>query len=309
MHARTDSGQTSIGSSSPRSQPLRHTRRPSLDGSVDMETLHANPVVITRSRSDRHSHSRQSSSSSSNWFSGLLMPDSWNMSPAVGTRSGDRRRRSSEGDKERNQAAMIEEERLLRGVEENEGVPYRCHVLRFVLAFFVLLSFFALVLWGASRTQKPRITMKSITFESFFVHAGVDASNVPTGMATLNSTVEFTYRNTGSFFAVDVTSTPLSLNYYGITVASGNMSHFHQSKQSQRVLNVVVMGKQVALYGGGPGVSGTGPVNMTLSFTVRSKAYVLGKVVKSKFHDDVRCSVVMDRTELGRAVSLKNSCR
>lgn len=72
---------------------------------------------------------------------------------------------------------------------------------------------------------------------------------------------------------------------------------------------MVVMGKQVALYGGGPGVSGTGPVNMTLSFTVRSKAYVLGKVVKSKFHDDVRCSVVMDRTELGRAVSLKNSCR
>ncbi|XP_064944720.1 uncharacterized protein LOC135627399 [Musa acuminata AAA Group] len=166
MHARTDSGQTSIGSSSPRSQPLRHTRRPSLDGSVDMETLHANPVVITRSRSDRHSHSRQSSSSSSNWFSGLLMPDSWNMSPAVGTRSGDRRRRSSEGDKERNQAAMIEEERLLRGVEENEGVPYRCHVLRFVLAFFVLLSFFALVLWGASRTQKPRITMKVITSSS-----------------------------------------------------------------------------------------------------------------------------------------------
>ncbi|URD79714.1 Late embryogenesis abundant protein [Musa troglodytarum] len=247
-----------------------------------METFHANPVVIPRSRSDRHSHSRQSSSSSSN---------------------------RSEGDKERNEAAVIEEESLLRGVEENEGVPYRCHVLRFVLAFFVLLSFFALVLWGASRTQKPRITMKSITFESFFVHAGVDASNVPTSMATLNSTVEFTYRNTGSFFAVDVTSTPLSLNYFGITVASGNMSHFHQSKQSQRELNVVVMGKQVALYGGGPGVSGTGPVNMTLSFTVRSKAYVLGKVVKSKFHNHVRCSVVMDRTELGRAVSLKNSCQ
>ncbi|RWW70381.1 hypothetical protein BHE74_00021943 [Ensete ventricosum] len=42
-------------------------------------------------------------------------------------------------------------------------------------------------------------------------------------MSTLNSTVKFTYRNTGSFFGVHVTSTPLYLNYYQLTMASGDV--------------------------------------------------------------------------------------
>lgn len=54
----------------------------------------------------------------------------------------------------------IEEEGLLDDDGAHKGIPRRCYVLAFVLAFFVLFAFFSLVLWGASRNQKPVVTMK-----------------------------------------------------------------------------------------------------------------------------------------------------
>ena len=76
------------------------------------------------------------------------------------------------------------------------------------------------------------------------------------------------------------------------------------------------MGSQVPLYGGGASLSGTPagktnnqPVPLTLGFRVRSRAYVLGKLVKPKFYTNVQCSVVMDVTKLGKPVSLKKACQ
>lgn len=92
------------------------------------------------------------------------------------------------------------------------------------------------------------------------------------------------------------------------------MKSFYQSRKSRRDVNVVVMGNKVPLYGGGPSLGSTGgktagPVNMTLSFAIRSRAYVLGKLVKPKFYNNVQCSVLMDQTKLNSPVSLKNSCQ
>lgn len=49
-------------------------------------------------------------------------------------------------------------------------------------------------------------------------------SGVATSMVSMNSTVKMTYRNTATFFGVHVTSTPLDLNYYELTLATGNVS-------------------------------------------------------------------------------------
>ncbi|CAL9131547.1 unnamed protein product [Musa textilis] len=314
MHAKTDSEVTSIAPSSP-ARPVYYVQSPSRDshdGEKTATSFQSSPV-LSPAHSPPHSHSsvgRHSRDSSSSRFSGSLKPGSRKILPNDGAGRGGRRK----NDKAWKECAVIEEEGLLDGEEDDKGIPRRCYVLGFVLAFFVLFSFFALILWGASRNQKPDIVMKSIKFENFIIQAGTDASLVPTDMSTLNSTVKFTYRNTGSFFGVHVTSTPLYLNYYQLTMASGDMKSFYQSRKSRRDVNVVVMGNKVPLYGGGPSLGGTGgktagPVNMTLSFAIRSRAYVLGKLVKPKFYNNVQCSVLMDQTKLNSPVSLKNACQ
>ena len=66
--------------------------------------------------------------------------------------------------------------------------------------------------------------MQNIVFESFNIQAGVDNSGVATDMLSLNSTVRIHYRNPGTFFGVQVTSTPLELHYYQLKVATGQVT-------------------------------------------------------------------------------------
>ncbi|KAL2499641.1 Uncharacterized protein Adt_25191 [Abeliophyllum distichum] len=54
----------------------------------------------------------------------------------------------------------IEEEGLLDEEGGYKGIPWRCYLLAFIVGFFVLFTFFALILWGASRNQKPIVTVK-----------------------------------------------------------------------------------------------------------------------------------------------------
>jgi hypothetical protein len=60
----------------------------------------------------------------------------------------------------KDQFDSIEEEGLLNDDDGRHGLTRRCYLLAFVVGFFVLFSFFSLILWGASRPQKPIITMK-----------------------------------------------------------------------------------------------------------------------------------------------------
>lgn len=88
---------------------------------------------------------------------------------------------------------------------------------------------------------------------------------------------------------------------------------FYQSRKSQRSLTVMVKGSSIPLYGGGANLGSlngapTQPVPLTLNFMVRSRAYVLGKLVKPKFYKRVKCSVVMDPKKMNVAISLKNRC-
>ncbi|XP_074295367.1 uncharacterized protein LOC141623182 [Silene latifolia] len=328
-HAKTDSDATSIqGSSPPRSPPRRGSSRggsgavyyvqspsrdsTSHDGEKTNNSFHSTPVISPMG-SPPHSHSNSSlgptsRESSSTRFSGSAKPGS-KKGKGRGHKDPRRQHRQHPFD-------SIEEEGLLSGddVDEN-GISRRCcYGIWFVAAFFVLFTFFSLVLWGASRHQKPLISMKSIKFEEFEIQAGVDRTGVATGMVTLNATVKLMYRNKGTFFGVHVSSTPLQLSYEQVTLASGMLKYFYEKRRSQRQVTVQIQGDKVPLYGASHNLNSNdkgapiSPVPMTLNFRVRSRAYVLGRLVKPKFYKTINCLIIMDPKKMNVAFSFKKNC-
>ncbi|PWA74679.1 late embryogenesis abundant protein, LEA-14 [Artemisia annua] len=304
MHAKTDSEVTSLTASSPQRSPRRpvyYVQSPSResdshDGEKTTNSFHSTPVL-----SPSGSPGRQSRNSSSTRYSGSLRP---------GSRKGSQHQHHRKGEKGFD---AIEEE----GLYDEDGrkpIPRRCYFLAFVVGFFVLFTFFALVLWGAARPQKPVITMRSIAFDQFVVNAGADASGVATEMVTLNATIKFNFRNRGTFFGVHVSSTTVDLAYTELTLASGSIKKFYQKRKGHRLVSVNVRGVGVPLYGGGVNWSSergklTAPVPLNLNFTVKAKAYVLGKLVKPRFNKKVSCAIVYKPTKvINTPISLKNSC-
>ncbi|XP_062101642.1 uncharacterized protein LOC133807371 [Humulus lupulus] len=316
MHAKTDSEVTSLAASSPTRSPRRHVyyvqspSRDSHDGEKTTTSFHSTPVISPMG-SPPHSHSsvgRHSRESSSTRFSGSLKPGSRKISPNDAARGG-----STKDQKQWKECAVIEEEGLLEAEDRQKGLPRRCYVLAFILGFFVLFSFFSLILWGASKPMKPKITVKSIKFDQFKIQAGSDFTGVATDMISMNASLKLTFRNTGTFFGVHVTSTPLDLSYSEITVASGTIKKFYQSRKSQRSLSIPIMGTKIPLYGSGASLSSstgttTLPVKLKLYFVVRSRAYVLGKLVKPRFNKHIQCNVTYDPKRLNVAIQLKNHC-
>ncbi|KAI3521010.1 hypothetical protein L1887_10467 [Cichorium endivia] len=302
MHAKTDSEVTSLTASSPTRSPRRPVyyvqspSRDSHDGEKTTNSFHSTPVL-----SPSGSPSRQSRNSSSTRYSGSLRP---------GSRKGSQQQHHRKGEKGFD---AIEEEGF-NDEDGRKGIPRRCYFLAFVVGFFVLFTFFALVLWGAARPQKPVIIMRSIAFDQFAVNAGADASGVATEMVTINATVKFNFRNRGTFFGVHVSSTPLDLAYTELTLATGTVKKFYQKRKGHRIVSVNVQGVRVPLYGGGLNWSSengklTAPLPLNLNFTVKAKAYVLGKLVKPKFNKKVSCAIVYKPTKvINKPISLMNSC-
>ncbi|KAJ4836499.1 hypothetical protein Tsubulata_035487 [Turnera subulata] len=310
--SKTDSEVSSLTPSSPaRSSPPRRPvyyvqspSRDSHDGEKTTNSFHSTPVLSPMG-SPPHSHSNSSlgphsRESASTRFSASTKPQK--------SHKSDRK-----GRKPWKAFDAIEEEGLLDGDTRPNGMSRRCYFLAFVVGFCLLFTIFSLILWGASKPQKPTIIMKSILFDQFVVQAGADFSGVATEMVSMNCSVKLTFRNTATFFGVHVTSTPLDLSYSQLTVATGTMNKFYQSRKSKRSLTVMVKGSKIPLYGGGASLGSLNgapiqPVPLTLNFVVRSRAYVLGKLVKPKFYKRIQCSVVMDPKKMNVPISLKNKC-
>ncbi|KAF5449053.1 hypothetical protein F2P56_029540 [Juglans regia] len=184
----------------------------------------------------------------------------------------------------------------------------------FVFLFLLLFTIFSLILWGASKSYEPKVFVKNLVFENFNIQAGNDHSGVPTDMLSLNSTVKLLYRNPATFFGVHVTATPFELHYYRLQLASGEMKKFYQPRKSQRAAVTVVLGHQVPLYGGISAIPSVRDhhekvaIPMNLTFVMRSRAYILGRLVKSKFYTRVRCSVTLRGSKLGKPHNLTHSC-
>ncbi|XP_057966379.1 uncharacterized protein LOC131156586 [Malania oleifera] len=196
----------------------------------------------------------------------------------------------------------------------SSGHSARFYVVCFVLSFVVLFTAFSLILWAASTPYEPKVVVKNIVFEKLNIQAGTDDTGVATDMLTLNSTVRIWYRNPATFFGVHVTSTPLELFYYQLKVASGQVKKFYQSRKSQRTVVAMVVGSQVPLYGG---ISVLGTVQdriermvvpLNLTFVIRSRAYVLGRLVEPKFYKRIRCPITLRGNGLGKPNNLTHSC-
>ncbi|KAI3673039.1 hypothetical protein L6452_39148 [Arctium lappa] len=312
-HAKTDSDATSLTASSP--TPVYYVQSPSRDShDGDKNNLNTISLNSTPTGSPPHSHSsvgRHSRESSSTRFSGSLKPP--HGSRKVSPNDVAMKRFAKSWDKQFN---VIEEEGLLDDDDDDsdKGLPRRCYVLAFVICFMILFSVFALILYGASKPQKPKLTMKSITFERFAIQAGSDFTGVATDMVSMNSTVKFTFRNTATFFGLHVTSTPLDLSFSQIALGSGTINKFYQSRKSQRLVTVSVFGNKIPLYGSGQWLKSskgvpTAAVPLKLNFVVRSRAYVLGKLVKPKFYDKIECDVAYDPKKINVPMSLNNKCR
>ncbi|KAK5775294.1 hypothetical protein F383_26016 [Gossypium arboreum] len=302
--AKTDSEASSLSQSSPPRSPRRQMyyvqspSRDSHDGEKTTNSSNSTPVLSpthSQSNSSLGPHSSRESSST-----------------RLSKHHGSRKPRTNKQSWKEFDA--IEEEALLDGEAAHHALHRRrCYFLAFLVGFFVLFTTFSLILWGASRLQKPKITMKSISFNEFVVQAGADFSGVSTEMVSMNCTVKLTYRNTATFFGVHVTSTPLHLSYSQLTVATGSIHKFYQSRKSQRALIVMMKGSHIPLYGGGASLASlngapTQPVPLALDFMVRSRAYVLGKLVKPKFYKRIQCWAAMDPKKMSKAISLKNKC-
>lgn len=185
---------------------------------------------------------------------------------------------------------------------------------------------------------------QSIKFETLVIQAGSDSTGVATDMISLNSTIKFNFRNTATFFGVHVASTPIDLSYSDIVIGTGNVSllpinfnfqfcsplhldlyflkkkngslqmhKFYQSRKTQKTVTVSVIGNKIPLYGSGASLSTpkgttTMPVPLHLNFKIRSRAYVLGKLVKPKFYKEIKCDIIFDPKKLNVPISLKNSC-
>lgn len=226
-HAKTDSEVTSSMAASSPPRAAYYVQSPSHDdgdNKTAASSFHSSPAAspprsLGRASRDSSSSSRFSASAKS---AGAAGPGGVAAVPGG-------RRRSSPWMKE----AAIEEEGLL-GMDDDDGdgsgghgsgIPKRVrYALGFVGAFFGLFFFFALILWGASRNQRPVVTLRAVTFHRFVVQAGTDASLVPTEMASLNATVALVFRNTGTFFGVHVSADPVTLYYTQLQLASGNVS-------------------------------------------------------------------------------------
>lgn len=304
MHAKTDSEGTSLAPSSPSRQPqqqIYYVQSPSHDDgdrkttATTTASFHSTPMGSPAAASAHHS---RHSSSSSTRFSASLKPSSA-ATPNAKARC-----------QRKDYAAVIEEEGLLEDSHPSSKPLSRpcCYLL----AFFLLFSLFSLILWAVSKAQKPSIAMKSFKFESFTVQAGSDSSGVATDMISLNSTLNFTFRNSATFFGLHVSSAPLHLSFNQITIASGSINKFYQSRKSQRSVVVSVIGNKIPLYGGGASLGpspAASPVAMQLTLLLRSRAYVLGRLVMPSFDTNAQCSISFHPNNHNAVTHLNNSCR
>ncbi|KAF5951559.1 hypothetical protein HYC85_009503 [Camellia sinensis] len=303
MHVKSDSEVTSIDASSPPRSPRRpmyYVQSPS-QHDVEKMSYGSSPFASPHHYhcSPIH-HSRESSTS--RFSASLKNPAAWKQL----------QRRHHDGDEDDGGGSDDDDD---EGDGEGDGGQVmRFYVVCFVLSFVALFTIFSLILLAASSPYKPKIFVKSMVFQNFDIQAGMDQTGVPTDMLTLNSTVRIFYRNPATFFGVHVTSTPLELHYYQLKLATGYMKKFYQSRKSQRMVMTLVLGHQVPLYGGIPLLSGaishleSVSVPLNLTFVMRSRAYILGRLVKPKFYRSIICGVVLQGNRLGKHLNLTNSC-
>jgi len=75
---------------------------------------------------------------------------------------------------------------------------------------------------------------KSLAVRNFYVGEATDFSGVPTKMMTINSSLKLGIYNPATFFGVRVSSSPISLAFSEITVATGQVRFSFITKNAHK---------------------------------------------------------------------------
>lgn len=158
MHAKTDSEVTSLAASSPPRSPRRpiyYVMSPSHPDAEKMSlggsTPGGSPVHHHHHYPHHPHHHRYASSpihhsreSSTTRFSASLKHAYWRKIPLAGRHPSDAGDADDDSDADDYPATT----------------PVRCYVVCFLLGFIFLFTLFSLILWGASKSYKPEISIK-----------------------------------------------------------------------------------------------------------------------------------------------------
>lgn len=304
MHTKSDSDVTSLAPSSPSRSPKRpayYVQSPSRDShdGDKSSSMHATPIYNSPMESPSHpSYGRHSRASSASRFSGAFRSSS---------RKGQRKR----NDKGWPECNVIQEEGTYDDLDDDKGLSRRCQIILAFISFVLLFTVFCLIIWGASKPYKPDVIVKSIAIDDLNAGAGSDATGVPTTMITLNCSLKITVHNSAPTFGIHVTSSPINLIYTQIAIATGQVERYYQPRKSRRTVNVVLQGVKVPLYGAGAGLMLTNTntkVPLVLDFELRSRGYVVGKLVRVTHRKHISCNFTADSSKTKPIVFSKHAC-
>ncbi|KAL2928507.1 NDR1/HIN1-like protein 1 [Bienertia sinuspersici] len=301
MHTKSGSDVTSLAPSSPPKSPKRpiyyvqSPSRESQDGDK-AHSLQATPMCNSPMESPLHPNmGRHSRNSSSSRFSGVFRSSS--------DRKASQRR--NENEKGWPECKVILEEGNYDDINE-KGLSRRIQVLIGLLSFVVLFTLFCLIIWGASRPFKTQ----SLAVHNFYVSEATDFSGVPTKVMTFNGSLKLSIHNPATFFGIHVSSTPITLLYSKIAVATGQ-KHY-QPRKSHRTISITVEGDKVPLYGAGSSIEvsseRSGQVPFMLAMEIRSRGDVVGKLVRTSHRLHAFCNVTVDYLSTKPIKFRKNTC-
>jgi hypothetical protein len=206
---------------------------------------------------------------------------------------------------------VIVEEGKYGEFDDDQAYTRRFQILLALLSFIVLFTVFCLIIWGAGRPFKPEVSVKSLAVSNIYIGEGSDNTGVITKMLTVNGSLRMSVYNPATFFGIHVTSTPVSLIYSDISVASGQVKKYYQPRKSTRTVLVNLMATKVPLYGAEsslpPSDNGV-QVPLTLKFEIRSRGDVVGKLVTTKHRRQVSCPLIIDSTITKPIKFKKDAC-
>ncbi|CAA6665981.1 unnamed protein product [Spirodela intermedia] len=282
MHNKSDSDVTSLAPSSP-SGLLRG--RPTTQIIVHACT----PVYNSPMESPSHpSYGRHSRASSASRFSGAFRSSS-------GRKAN--RKRNDKGWPECN---VIQEEGAYDDLDDDKGLSRRCQIILAFISFVLLFTVFCLIIWGASRPYKADVIVKSIAVDDLYAGEGSDSTGVPTKMITVNCSLKINVYNPAPTFGIHVTSSSINLIYSQIAVASGQLKKYYQPRKSHRTISVILQGEKV--------LSTAREVPLTLDFEIRSRGYVVGKLVRVTHRRRISCRFTADSSKTKPIIFAKNAC-
>ncbi|KAF8080748.1 hypothetical protein N665_0924s0013 [Sinapis alba] len=291
------SDMTSLAPSSSQSskRALYYVQSPSRDSYTSV----TQPSPMDSPTHDSSSSGRHSRNSSASRFSGISRSSSSEKKNSMKCRSN-----------EKEYESILEE----GSYEEMDDVTSirRCQALLAVFIFIILFTVCWLITWGASRPYKAQISVKTFELRNFYVGEGSDFNGMHTKLMTLNGTLRIGIYNPAPTFGVHVSSTPVSLFYYQLPIATGQqLKEHYQPKKSLNTEAVVIEGRRIPLYGPGASLEATergGKIPVNMRFEVKTRGVVVGRLVTIKHTKRISCSFVIDVAINKRIPINKSDC-